>query len=262
MDLVEMPMAHAWHQKHGTGTTDLPVSVACSSDAHSSGEKDEMREAAELFTTLVKRVRKETVKEPSPPSVKTPVCTICNKTFSSYHALGRHKFVHNKQKNSLLGDGAGSSSGTGERCALKYVCRKCSEKFLTRKSLGRHIHKHWREIFKMKQPSARRKNLKPPVPLACGTMQSSGPMVLPTDESMQPPVLPTSANPPTPDFDAVQQQQLANRLGNEIESSCSTAPKILNDTGAALPAPKQISPAVKYAFDLNMFPHDTDGWEP
>lgn len=69
--------------------------------------------------------------------------------------------------------------------------------------------------------------------------------------------------PPPPDFDAVQPQQLTNRLGKMRPSrDVVSFLRFLNDTGAALTAPKQIPPAEKYVFDLNMLPYETDVWEP
>ncbi|CAN6381135.1 unnamed protein product [Urochloa humidicola] len=273
--LVEMPMAHAWHAKHGTCTLDLSHSVTRSSDARSSGETADMRDdAAEFLTTLVKGVGNETVKVPSPSSsAEGFLCTICNKTFSSNQGLGSHMSVHKKHKKSISGDGAENSSVSSEQCTLKYVCRKCKERFPTRKLLGGHIRKHWREALKktpsarwknrkppMPISSARRKNRKPPMTLARETVQSSGQVVLPTDDAKQPPVLLGSDNmrptekvlavanaavhQPLPlDFDAVQQQQKSKRLGNE-------------------PAAKQILPAERCVPDLNMLPPDEiDGWE-
>ncbi|CAL4993690.1 unnamed protein product [Urochloa decumbens] len=276
--LVEMSTAHAWNPKYGTASIDLSASVTLSSDAHSSKETVEMREAAEFITILADRNYDEIVTVPLPRSVEgTVLCAICNKAFSSYQALGCHMSIHSKPKNSLLGDGTGTSNDSGERGTWKYACRKCNERFPTQKSLGGHTRRHWQEAFKMTS-STDEKNWKPPVPLPLETMQSSGPVVLPTDESMQPPVLLASDNvQPTRlelsvsnatvnqllqlDFDASQKQHDANRLGNETEQS-SGVPKALVDMAATLPAPMMIPPAKRCLPDLNMMPHEDDDDEP
>ncbi|CAN6371813.1 unnamed protein product [Urochloa humidicola] len=277
--LVEMSMAHAWNPKYGTDTIDLSAGVTLSSDAHSSGESVEMREAADVLTTLVDRIHKKTVTVPLPRSDEGIVlCAICNKTFSSYQALGGHMSIHSKPKNSMLGDSIGTSSDSGEQCTWKYVCRKCNERFPTQKSLGGHTRKHWRETFKMTS-SADGKNLDPPVPLPHETMESSGPVVLPTDEGMQPPVLLIASDNVQParmdlavtnpnvhqllplDFDASQKQQHANRLSNETEEP-SGAPKTLVDTEATLPAPMMIPTSKRCLPDLNMTPDEIDDDEP
>ncbi|RCV37977.1 hypothetical protein SETIT_8G105500v2 [Setaria italica] len=203
--LVEMSMAPVCHPKFGTATTDLSASVTFSSDAHSSGETAETREVAEFLTTLVERIRKDTVKVPSPPATEGFVC--CNKTFYSTHALGGHMSIHNKRKNTLLEDGsAGSSSGSGQRCTSKHVCSKCNKSFPTGQSLGGHKRKHYYEEYKMISPADG--NMKPPIPLPHETVPSSVLAVLPTVENMKPPQLPLAS-------DAVQQSQQAHRLGNE-----------------------------------------------
>ncbi|KAK8447620.1 hypothetical protein SEVIR_8G108400v4 [Setaria viridis] len=189
--LVEMSMAPVCHPKFGTATTDLSASVTFSSDAHSSGETAETREVAEFLTTLVERIRKDTVKVPSPPATEGFVC--CNKTFYSTHALGGHMSIHNKRKNTLLEDGsAGSSSGSGQRCTSKHVCSKCNKSFPTGQSLGGHKRKHYYEEYKMISPADG--NMKPPIPLPHETVPSSVLAVLPTVENMKPPVLLASDN--------------------------------------------------------------------
>ena len=117
--LVEMSAAPVWNPKYGTATIDLSTIVTFSSNPHSSGETAMMSEAAEILTTLEDRISKEIRKVASPLSVRDFVCTTCNKTFSSYHGLGGHMSIHNKQKRSLLEDASGSSSGYGERCTRK-----------------------------------------------------------------------------------------------------------------------------------------------
>ncbi|CAN6381134.1 unnamed protein product [Urochloa humidicola] len=221
-----MSMAHAWNPKYGTATVDLSASLTFSSDGHSSGETAEMREVAEFLTKLVERIHKETVTVPLPRSVEGFVlCTLCNKAFSSYQALGGHMSIHSKPKNSLLGDSTGSSSDSSERCTLKYECRKCNKSFPTKKSLGGHIRTHWREAFKMTS-SADEKIWKPPtIPVPHETMQSSKPVVLTTDEGMQPPVLLASDN----------MQPTKMELGNDTEQP-SSVPKVLGDKSGTIPS--------------------------
>jgi len=264
--LVEMSAAPVWHPKYSAATIDLST-IVTSSDAHI--ETAMMREAAEILTTLEDRISKEIRKVASPLSVRDFVCTTCNKTFSSYHGLGGHMSIHNKQKRSLLEDASGSSSGYGERCTRKYVRRKCNKWFPTGQSFSGHKRKHYEEH---KMTVLTDGNGKPPMPLPHENVLSSGTAVLPPDEKSQLPVLlgsgnvqPTridlvaESNPnihlPLPQaFDAVQQPQQAN-CRNETEPPPSGAPMISVDTTADLSTSRRV-------LDLNMLPPETDDSEP
>ena len=181
--------------------------------------------------------------------------------------------IHNKQKKSLLEDASGSSSGCGERCARKYVRRKCNKRFPTgQSSFGGHKRKHCYEEHKMMVLTDG--NGKPPMPLPHENVPSAGTAVLPPDEKSQLPVLLGSSDnvqptridlvvennsnihqPMPQDFDAVQQPQQANSLGNETEPPPGV-PTILVDTTADLSASRRV-------LDLNKLPPETDdGSEP
>ncbi|KAF8765313.1 hypothetical protein HU200_008686 [Digitaria exilis] len=229
--LEDMSMAPVWHPKHGTATIDLSTSVTFSSDEHSSGEAAEMTEAADFLTKLVERICKEAGKVPLPSSGGSIVCRICNKMFSSYQALGGHMSIHNKHTNSMHVDSASSSSGKGEKCTPEYVCTKCQEKFPTGQLLGAHKRMHYYEEYEIKSPADG--NMKPLMPVPRETLQSSGPVIQPTDVNMLPPVLPAS-NKVQPTW--TEQSRHANRLVNETEPPSSIP-------------------------DLNLQPHESDDRE-
>ncbi|KAF8107526.1 hypothetical protein N665_0120s0046 [Sinapis alba] len=90
------------------------------------------------------------------------VCVTCNKSFTSYQALGGHRASHNKVKilNNhqarangealLLGTEAmitGLASAQGPNTSLSsngdHVCNKCHKSFPTGQALGGHKRRHW-----------------------------------------------------------------------------------------------------------------------
>jgi hypothetical protein len=114
-----------------------------------SGDTIQMMEVADLLIKLSQK-EENVVKVPSSPSVRVLMCRTCNKIFDSYHALGGHRSIHNKPKQTHhLVNTATSSSGSGELQNLKFRCCKCNERFLTGQSLGGHKRKHWFEEQKI-----------------------------------------------------------------------------------------------------------------
>ncbi|CDY65748.1 BnaAnng21010D [Brassica napus] len=90
------------------------------------------------------------------------VCVTCNKSFTSYQALGGHRASHNKVKvldnhharangeALLLGTEAmitGLASAQGPNTSLSsngdHVCNKCQKSFPTGQALGGHKRRHW-----------------------------------------------------------------------------------------------------------------------
>ncbi|KAH0937592.1 hypothetical protein HID58_005053 [Brassica napus] len=90
------------------------------------------------------------------------VCVTCNKSFTSYQALGGHRASHNKVKvlenhharangeALLLGTEAmitGLGSAQGPNTSLSsigdHVCNKCHKSFPTGQALGGHKRRHW-----------------------------------------------------------------------------------------------------------------------
>ncbi|XP_073146828.1 zinc finger protein ZAT10-like [Henckelia pumila] len=75
---------------------------------------------------------------PSPPPAENIVlykCSVCNKGFSSYQALGGHKASHRKTS----GDN-GSATTSGGRIHECSICHKC---FPTGQALGGHMRRHY-----------------------------------------------------------------------------------------------------------------------
>ncbi|KAF2563574.1 hypothetical protein F2Q70_00014915 [Brassica cretica] len=90
------------------------------------------------------------------------VCVTCNKSFTSYQALGGHRASHNKVKvlenhharangeALLLGTeamiaGLGSAQGPNTSISSNgdHVCNKCHKSFPTGQALGGHKRRHW-----------------------------------------------------------------------------------------------------------------------
>ncbi|KAG2262527.1 hypothetical protein Bca52824_069606 [Brassica carinata] len=96
----------------------------------------------------------------SPPLLPTPTptpihkCSVCDKAFSSYQALGGHKASH--RKNSSLTQSSGgddqatssaitiASHGGGRGGSVKpHVCSICNKSFATGQALGGHKRCHY-----------------------------------------------------------------------------------------------------------------------
>ncbi|XP_028788336.1 zinc finger protein ZAT6-like [Neltuma alba] len=86
---------------------------------------------------------------PSPPNPVKPShrCTVCNKVFSSYQALGGHKASHRKSSSestanaSTAADNASTSSGAGT--GRMHECSICHKVFPTGQALGGHKRCHY-----------------------------------------------------------------------------------------------------------------------
>ncbi|EHA8587729.1 putative zinc finger protein ZAT9-like [Cocos nucifera] len=84
---------------------------------------------------------------------KQYLCSICDKSFSSYQALGGHTMSHNKSKShskvriikeATLAQAEGSIGEGGFRMEVsEHRCSICSLTFLTGQALGGHKRKHW-----------------------------------------------------------------------------------------------------------------------
>lgn len=156
------------------------LNVAEASNSHSVEEKD-----LEMIKTKRKKKKKrlsEMEKEPSSAqddhqlevlvaaeedgagAREKHVCVTCNKSFTSYQALGGHRASHNKVKilenhharanaeASLLGTEAiitGLASAQGSNTSLNtsnngdHVCNICHKSFPTGQALGGHKRCHW-----------------------------------------------------------------------------------------------------------------------
>ncbi|XP_054778595.1 zinc finger protein ZAT10-like [Prosopis cineraria] len=70
-------------------------------------------------------------------------CTVCNKVFSSYQALGGHKASHRKSssESAAAADNASTSSGTGT--GRMHECSICHKVFPTGQALGGHKRCHY-----------------------------------------------------------------------------------------------------------------------
>lgn len=91
---------------------------------------------------------------PTPTSTHTHKCSVCDKTFSSYQALGGHKASHRKnspQTQSSRGDEKSTSSaitivrhgGGGGGSVKPHVCSICNKSFATGQALGGHKRCHY-----------------------------------------------------------------------------------------------------------------------
>ncbi|KAK7357601.1 hypothetical protein VNO80_16894 [Phaseolus coccineus] len=86
-------------------------------------------------------------KEPSPPLKLSHRCTVCNKAFPSYQALGGHKASHRKSSSEstsvsiVVNDSlAASTVGGGGRM---HECSICHKSFPTGQALGGHKRCHY-----------------------------------------------------------------------------------------------------------------------
>ncbi|KAF7840746.1 zinc finger protein ZAT10-like [Senna tora] len=72
-------------------------------------------------------------------------CTVCNKAFSSYQALGGHKASHRKSSSeSTAADNASTSSAAGASGSGKmHQCSICHKSFPTGQALGGHKRCHY-----------------------------------------------------------------------------------------------------------------------
>ncbi|KAJ1381633.1 Zinc finger C2H2-type [Sesbania bispinosa] len=81
--------------------------------------------------------------EPEPESHK---CSICNKTFPSYQALGGHKASH--RKSSPEADNVPTTIGIGRM----HQCSICHKAFPTGQALGGHKRCHYDRAFDLNLP--------------------------------------------------------------------------------------------------------------
>ncbi|KAK7390972.1 hypothetical protein VNO78_19225 [Psophocarpus tetragonolobus] len=84
-------------------------------------------------------------KQPSPPVKLTHTCTVCNKAFPSYQALGGHKASHRKassESTALLvpNDTVSAATLPGSRM---HQCSICQKSFPTGQALGGHKRCHY-----------------------------------------------------------------------------------------------------------------------
>lgn len=83
-------------------------------------------------------------------------CYVCNKAFTSYHALGGHMSSHAKIKNNNDSDRDQSNSADMSACAVDnnerrqqfyetvpHQCKTCNRTFPTGQALGGHMRLHW-----------------------------------------------------------------------------------------------------------------------
>ncbi|KAF2537036.1 hypothetical protein F2Q70_00006702 [Brassica cretica] len=88
---------------------------------------------------------------PTPTSTHTHKCSVCDKAFSSYQALGGHKASHRKkssQTQSSGGDEKSTSSAItivrhGGGSVKPHVCSICNKSFATGQALGGHKRCHY-----------------------------------------------------------------------------------------------------------------------
>ncbi|KAL4354303.1 hypothetical protein GQ457_06G002950 [Hibiscus cannabinus] len=67
-------------------------------------------------------------------------CSVCNKGFPSYQALGGHKASHRKPSSA---DGGDPSSGAGRGSGKAHECGICHKTFPTGQALGGHKRRHY-----------------------------------------------------------------------------------------------------------------------
>lgn len=84
-------------------------------------------------------------KEPSPPLKLSHRCTVCNKAFPSYQALGGHKASHRKSSSestsvSVVANDSVAASTVGGRM---HECSICHKSFPTGQALGGHKRCHY-----------------------------------------------------------------------------------------------------------------------
>lgn len=92
------------------------------------------------------------------PSLSTPIykCSVCDKAFSSYQALGGHKASHRKSSSLTQSAGGGGDepstssaitmsgiSGGGGGSVKSHVCSICHKSFATGQALGGHKRCHY-----------------------------------------------------------------------------------------------------------------------
>ncbi|BAT93945.1 hypothetical protein LR48_Vigan02g236900 [Vigna angularis] len=88
----------------------------------------------------------ESQKEPSPPLKLSHRCTVCNKAFPSYQALGGHKASHRKSSSestsvsAVASDSVTASTAGGGRM---HECSICHKSFPTGQALGGHKRCHY-----------------------------------------------------------------------------------------------------------------------
>lgn len=74
---------------------------------------------------------------PSPPKLSAYKCSICDKTFPSYQALGGHKASHRKSTITPTAASVGGGSGKLHECSI------CHKSFPTGQALGGHKRCHY-----------------------------------------------------------------------------------------------------------------------
>jgi hypothetical protein len=119
-------------------------------------------------------------------------CTLCDKVFASYQALGGHKTRHRKPPAAAApSDGASSSSTAHEKL---HQCSLCSRTFSSGQALGGHMTSHRKPPppvvvldFDLNMPAEAEPESRPRRRMPSGHAQTT--MLLVTD----PPVVPTAA---------------------------------------------------------------------
>ncbi|KAI4298549.1 hypothetical protein L6164_032096 [Bauhinia variegata] len=89
--------------------------------------------------------------QPTPPPIKLSYrCTVCNKAFSSYQALGGHKASHRKSSSGAAADtntntdNASASASTATATSGRmHECSICHKTFPTGQALGGHKRCHY-----------------------------------------------------------------------------------------------------------------------
>lgn len=91
--------------------------------------------------------------EPSLPVAQSYKCSVCNKAFSSYQALGGHKASHRKLSAAVSDDEKPSTSAAAPGNApyvsvlnpsgRAHVCSICNKSFPTGQALGGHKRRHY-----------------------------------------------------------------------------------------------------------------------
>lgn len=92
--------------------------------------------------------------QPPPPSNPNPAnaklshrCTVCNKAFSSYQALGGHKASHRKSSSEstavVSADNTSTSSAAAGGSGRMHECSICHKAFPTGQALGGHKRCHY-----------------------------------------------------------------------------------------------------------------------